>query len=207
MKRYVRKIGPKTWVICGIAAWLITLVTVRAQSLPGEAKTAPAAEKIAGAVNPPQSAPQAGGWSVSDCASCHDKAAGPEFQHSAHARQDQSCAKCQRRAAFENERGVRVARLVVSRIHHWGNRNENVPEHSKELCNVRSSLSLAVQWRAVPDRACTRLRGPRCERFRSCFRRKSFHAASALLPTWPPGSIRGQRNVSLRRLCGFRSRR
>jgi DmsE family decaheme c-type cytochrome len=34
------------------------------------------------------------GWSASDCQSCHEKAVGPTFQHSKHARSDQSCASC-----------------------------------------------------------------------------------------------------------------
>lgn len=42
-----------------------------------------------------QAAPQsAAGWSVTDCQTCHEKAAGPAFQHTAHAKQDQSCATC-----------------------------------------------------------------------------------------------------------------
>ncbi len=39
-------------------------------------------------------APQAGSWNVADCQTCHDKATGPEFQHSSHAKVDQNCAKC-----------------------------------------------------------------------------------------------------------------
>jgi DmsE family decaheme c-type cytochrome len=38
-------------------------------------------------------APSAG-WSASDCATCHEKATGPTFQHSKHARDPQSCATC-----------------------------------------------------------------------------------------------------------------
>jgi DmsE family decaheme c-type cytochrome len=34
------------------------------------------------------------GWSATDCQSCHDKAAGPAFQKTKHARSDQSCASC-----------------------------------------------------------------------------------------------------------------
>lgn len=94
MSRYVRKIGPKTWLICGLAVMLITLVSVRANTSPGGVKSVPAAERSAVAPNSPQSASQAGGWTVADCQTCHDKAVGPDFQHTAHAKQDQSCAKC-----------------------------------------------------------------------------------------------------------------
>ena len=33
-------------------------------------------------------------WSVTDCQACHEKALGPSFQHSQHAKIDQSCANC-----------------------------------------------------------------------------------------------------------------
>jgi DmsE family decaheme c-type cytochrome len=41
-----------------------------------------------------QKAAPAAGWSATDCQSCHDKAVGPAFQKTAHARNDQSCASC-----------------------------------------------------------------------------------------------------------------
>lgn len=41
-----------------------------------------------------QSAPPADSWSVSDCASCHEKAVNQAFQHTAHAQANQSCAQC-----------------------------------------------------------------------------------------------------------------
>lgn len=40
-----------------------------------------------------QAAPPAS-WSASDCQSCHDKAVGPAFQQTKHARDPQSCATC-----------------------------------------------------------------------------------------------------------------
>jgi len=94
MSRFVGKIGPKTWQICGIAVWVIALVTLRAHSATGGVNPAPAVEKTAVASNSPQAQAPAGSWSVSDCATCHDKAAGAPFERTAHAKQDQSCAKC-----------------------------------------------------------------------------------------------------------------
>lgn len=38
-------------------------------------------------------------WSPSDCAACHDKAAGPMYLKTAHGQQDQSCAKCHNNVA------------------------------------------------------------------------------------------------------------
>ena len=46
-----------------------------------------------------QDAPQGAGITVSDCLTCHENAAGEAFQHTAHARQNQSCANCHSRAA------------------------------------------------------------------------------------------------------------
>ena len=43
--------------------------------------------------------PQAANWTAADCQSCHEGAAGPAFQHSAHAKQGQSCAACHRNVA------------------------------------------------------------------------------------------------------------
>ncbi len=37
---------------------------------------------------------QSGSWSASDCATCHEKAVTPQFQHSAHAQANQACAQC-----------------------------------------------------------------------------------------------------------------
>ena len=41
-----------------------------------------------------QAAPQPAGWSAADCQTCHERATGPAFQHTSHAKQDQSCATC-----------------------------------------------------------------------------------------------------------------
>lgn len=64
--------------------------------LPGLAGVMLAAIALAGSgYAMAQGAPQgAAGWSVADCQTCHEKAAGPAFQHTAHAKQDQSCATC-----------------------------------------------------------------------------------------------------------------
>jgi DmsE family decaheme c-type cytochrome len=43
--------------------------------------------------------PQPSGWNVADCQTCHEEAGGPAFQHTAHARQNQSCATCHQRVA------------------------------------------------------------------------------------------------------------
>lgn len=96
MSRYVRKVSPKLWLVCGLAAWLVALVSVRANMSPSRVVAATTVENSTVAQNPPQAAPQAGGWSVSDCQTCHDKAVGPDspYQHSSHAKKDQSCANC-----------------------------------------------------------------------------------------------------------------
>jgi DmsE family decaheme c-type cytochrome len=56
------------------------------------------AESPAVALNRPQT-PQPGGGSPADCAICHAAAAGPAFQHTAHARQTQGCATCHQKVA------------------------------------------------------------------------------------------------------------
>jgi DmsE family decaheme c-type cytochrome len=94
MGQYVRRIGPKFWLVCGLAVWLVALVSLRANTLPTAVATTGAAEFSAVALNSPQPAAQGGAWQVSDCLTCHDKAGGSQFQHSSHAKQDQSCAKC-----------------------------------------------------------------------------------------------------------------
>ena len=35
-----------------------------------------------------------GAWTASDCSICHEKAVNANFQHSAHGKNDQSCATC-----------------------------------------------------------------------------------------------------------------
>ena len=94
MSRYVRGIGPKTWLICGLAIALISIVSVRANTSPGAVTAAGAAETSTVALDSPQSPAQTGGWKVEDCATCHADAAGAKFQHSNHAKQAQSCGTC-----------------------------------------------------------------------------------------------------------------
>jgi DmsE family decaheme c-type cytochrome len=53
-----------------------------------------AAFVASGRVAAAQSAPPPTAWSASDCATCHEKAVTKEFQHSAHAQANQSCAQC-----------------------------------------------------------------------------------------------------------------
>ena len=92
MSRYIRKIGQKYWLICGVALWLVALVSVRANTLGPASPAAPIEEKSAALSNSPQPVDQ--GWSVADCQTCHDGPTGPSFQHTAHAKQAQSCATC-----------------------------------------------------------------------------------------------------------------
>ena len=40
-----------------------------------------------------------GAWSAADCATCHDKAVTPSFNHSAHGQQNQACATCHKNVA------------------------------------------------------------------------------------------------------------
>jgi DmsE family decaheme c-type cytochrome len=94
MSRYVRAIGPKTWLICGIAVALVSLVSLKANPSPGAVTTATAAESSAVAPNSPQSAGQSGAWKVEDCQTCHADATGQQFQHSNHGKLAQSCANC-----------------------------------------------------------------------------------------------------------------
>src|SRR5713226_2427436 len=120
-------------------------------------------------------------------------------------RRDQRRAKQQRRAASENERSFSAARRMVSRVHHWGNINEKRSEHSTELCNVKASLSHAVQLLAAPDRACTGLPEQQCERFPACLRWRSSRAVLALPRDLPLRSTRAPRRFALHGPGGFRS--
>ena len=58
MSRYVRKIGPKLWLICGLAVWLTALVTMRANTATAGVAAAVPAERSATVLNSPQAAPQ-----------------------------------------------------------------------------------------------------------------------------------------------------
>ena len=72
-------------------AWTVS-ITVAARA--GQASASPAAAQITvSATTPPQAAPP-GAWTASDCSVCHDKAVNANFQHSAHGKNDQSCATC-----------------------------------------------------------------------------------------------------------------
>jgi hypothetical protein len=72
-------------------AWAVS-ITVAARA--GQASASPAAAQITvSATTPPQAAPP-GAWTASDCSVCHDKAVNANFQHSAHGKNDQSCATC-----------------------------------------------------------------------------------------------------------------
>jgi predicted CXXCH cytochrome family protein len=46
------------------------------------------------ATEAPASPAPPGAWSVEDCQACHEKAVGPAFARTTHARADQSCASC-----------------------------------------------------------------------------------------------------------------
>lgn len=46
-----------------------------------------------------QAGAQTASWTASDCESCHDKALSPAYNKSAHAKVDQSCAKCHNNVA------------------------------------------------------------------------------------------------------------
>lgn len=95
MKTYIRRIGPGWWLISAFAIWIVVLAVARASTFTGQA---PAVKPVAAASNPAPPA-QTGDWSASDCEVCHAAAAGPAFQHTAHARQSQSCAACHRNVA------------------------------------------------------------------------------------------------------------
>ncbi len=72
-------------------AWAVS-ITVAARA--GQALASPATAQITvSATTPPQAAPP-GAWTASDCSVCHDKAVNANFQHSAHGKNDQSCATC-----------------------------------------------------------------------------------------------------------------
>jgi DmsE family decaheme c-type cytochrome len=71
-------------------AWAVS-ITVAARS--GQAPTPAAVAQIAVSNAAPATAPP-GAWTASDCSVCHDKAVNANFQHSAHGKNDQSCATC-----------------------------------------------------------------------------------------------------------------
>jgi DmsE family decaheme c-type cytochrome len=56
MSKHIRKIGPKVWLACGLAVWLVTLVSVRASEPAGQDAARPSAKKSAAAVKAPQAA-------------------------------------------------------------------------------------------------------------------------------------------------------
>jgi len=58
-----------------------------------------AAVLLAGSHAFAQAAAPPAGWSATDCQTCHEKAAGPAFQKTKHARNDQSCAGCHNNVA------------------------------------------------------------------------------------------------------------
>ena len=87
------------WVRVLIAAsalaWAVA-VTVSAggrQASAAKAQVAGPSTPITVSNKAPQAAPP-GAWTASDCATCHDKTVNANFQHSAHGRNDQSCATC-----------------------------------------------------------------------------------------------------------------
>jgi DmsE family decaheme c-type cytochrome len=99
MSKYVRRIEPKAWLICGLAAWLSAIAVVAAGASAQASTATVAPNNPQPAPNTSRSAPPSTDWSASDCAECHDKAAGPAFARTAHGKQDQSCAKCHQNVA------------------------------------------------------------------------------------------------------------
>jgi DmsE family decaheme c-type cytochrome len=99
MSKYVRGIGPKVWLVCGLAAWLAATASVAVRASARATTATAAVESPQAAPDSSQPAPQSGGWSASDCAACHDKAVSPAFDRSAHGKQNQSCAKCHQNVA------------------------------------------------------------------------------------------------------------
>ncbi len=78
--------------VAGLTLGVIALVGVgyaRAQTEP----------RPANANGRTQPAPQPANWNVADCLTCHESAGTPAFQHSAHAKSNQSCATCHQRVA------------------------------------------------------------------------------------------------------------
>jgi DmsE family decaheme c-type cytochrome len=77
-------------------AWAVAVTVSAAGGRQGSAAKAPvgqAAKPITVSNAPPQAAPP-GAWTASDCATCHDKTVNANFQHSAHGKDEQSCATC-----------------------------------------------------------------------------------------------------------------
>ena len=94
MSKCIRRVGPKAWLLCGLALWLIAVVGIRANTSPSVATARPTVERSAA----PQNSPQPGQTPASPqgadvCANCHtDKA--EVFKGTPHAASPLACVGC-----------------------------------------------------------------------------------------------------------------
>jgi len=75
-------------------------------------------------------------WSATDCQACHEKALGPSFQNSKHAKLDQSCAQCH----------VNVAEHVKAQMN--GEKNAPSPSLKKLTANQANEKCLTCHEKA-----------------------------------------------------------
>ncbi len=115
MRRYVPRIRPKVFWVCGLVLWLVTLVGVKATINAAAGKTAVAVENAAAAPNVPQPIPVAqqsamaatsAPIDIEECVTCHAKAGSEAFEQSKHAGLTQSCANCHANAAEHSKAQV-----------------------------------------------------------------------------------------------------
>src|SRR5664279_4009512 len=86
---------PSHWLarVLLAAATLAWGVSITLTAGAGQVSAARAGAQIAVSNATPAAGPP-GAWTASDCSICHDKAVNANFQHSAHGKNEQSCATC-----------------------------------------------------------------------------------------------------------------
>jgi DmsE family decaheme c-type cytochrome len=110
-------------------------------------------------------AAQAAAWSAADCATCHDKAVSPAFEHSKHAGLEQSCARCHDNVAehmksqmagqtgpvptFKNKTAKQIGDICLT---------------CHEKANQASWLSSMHARRNVPCTTCHSIHSPQSEK-------------------------------------------
>ena len=91
----------QSFSIVGMSVLLAATIALRAAGqippppqTPAPAKTPPATQTPPAAQTPATPPAQPAGWTAADCATCHDTAVTPAFEHSKHAGLELSCASC-----------------------------------------------------------------------------------------------------------------
>lgn len=118
-----------------------------------------------------QAGAPAAGWSASDCASCHDKAVGPTFQHTKHAGLPQSCASCH----------TDVAAHMKAQMS--GEKNGPVPSMKKLTANQISEVCLTCHEKGGQQNYVASMHARRNVACTSCHSVHSAKSAQAQLVT------------------------